>query len=64
MEPKMDLKLASKPQTKESHILATNHVEAIKVWIQQFKDTPTTLRGYQKEAIQLLWCGLNMGLRL
>ena len=64
-QPKIDLKLASKPQTKESYILATNDIEAIRVWEQQFKDTPTTLRAYQKEAERLLlWCTFEKGLGL
>ena len=63
--PKIDLKLASKPQTKECYILATNDVEAIQVWVQQFRDTPTTLRAYQKEAERLLlWCAFEKGLGL
>ena len=64
-QPKIDLKLVSKPQTKECYILATNDVEAIQVWVKQFKDTPTTLRAYQKEAERLLlWCAFEKGLGL
>jgi len=64
-QPKIDLQLTTKPHTKECYILATNDVEAIAVWVQQFKDTPTTLRAYQKEAERLLlWCAFEKSLGL
>ncbi len=64
-QPKIDLQLVTKPQTKECYILATNDVEAIQVWVQQFKDTLTTQRAYQKEAERLLlWCTFEKGLGL
>lgn len=64
-QPKINLQLTTKPQTKECYILATNDVEAMYVWVQQFKDTPTTLRAYQKEAERLLlWCSFEKGLGL
>lgn len=64
-QPKIDLQLTTKPQTNECYILATNDVEAIQVWVQQFKDPPTTQRAYQKEAERLLlWCTFEKGLGL
>ena len=64
-QPKIDLKVASRPQNTDCYILAENDVEAIQVWIQQFKDTPTTQRAYQKEAERLLlWCAFEKGLGL
>ena len=52
-QPKIDLLVASHPQHTDCYILAENDVEAVKVWIRQFKDTPTTERAYQKEAERL-----------
>ena len=54
-QPKIDLKLASKSQTKESYILTTNDVRTIHVWRQKFQDITTILVTYQKETMQLLW---------
>ena len=62
---KIDLTIASRPQHQDCYILAENDVEAIKVWVQQFKDTSTTQRAYQKEAERLLlWCTFEKGLAL
>lgn len=64
-QPKIDLMIASQPQNGDCYILADNDVEAVKVWIQQFKDTPTTQRAYQKEAERLLlWCTFEKGMAL
>jgi integrase len=64
-QPKIDLIIASRPQHQDCYILAENDVEAIKVWVQQFKDTSTTQRAYQKEAERLLlWCTFEKGLAL
>jgi integrase len=64
-QPKIDLRLASQPQNDDCYILAENDVEAIQLWIQQFKDTPTTHRAYQKEAERLLlWCTFEKGLAI
>ena len=64
-QPKIDLTVESRPQYADCYILASNDVEAIKVWVQQFKDTPTTQRAYQKEAERLLlWCTFEKGLAL
>ena len=64
-QPKIDLMAASRPQHTDCYILAENDVEAIKVWIQQFKETPTTKRAYQKEAERLLlWCTFEKGMTL
>ena len=64
-QPKIDLAVASRPQHNDCCILAENDVEAVKVWVQQFKDTPTTQRAYQKEAERLLlWCAFEKGLGL
>ncbi|MGI9214776.1 MAG: hypothetical protein ACR2HS_03770, partial [Gammaproteobacteria bacterium] len=64
-QPKIDLIIASRPQHTDCYILAENDVEAIKVWVQQFKDTSTTQRAYQKEAERLLlWCTFEKGLVL
>ena len=64
-QPKIDLLVESHPQYTDCYILAENDVEAIKVWVQQFKDTPTTQRAYQKEAERLLlWCTFEKGMAL
>ena len=64
-QPKIDLLVDSQPQHAECYILANNDIEAIQVWVQQFKDTPTTERAYQKEAERLLlWCTFEKGLAL
>ena len=64
-QPKIDLLLESQAQHAECYILANNDVEAIQVWVRQFKDTPTTERAYQKEAERLLlWCTFEKGLAL
>ncbi len=64
-QPKIDLTVASRPQHSGCYILAQNDVEAVKVWVQQFKDTSTTKRAYQKEAERLLlWCAFEEGLGL
>ncbi len=64
-QPKIDLMVASHPQHTDCYILAANDVEAAKVWVQQFKDTSTTKRAYQKEAERLLlWCTFEKGLAL
>ena len=64
-QPKIDLTVASRPQYTDCYILAENDVEAIKVWVQQFKDTSTTKRTYQKEAERLLlWCSFEKGMAL
>jgi len=64
-QPKIDLMVASQPQNEDCYILAKNDVEAVKVWVQQFKDTPTTKRAYQKEAERLLlWCTFEKGLAI
>jgi hypothetical protein len=64
-QPKIDLMAASRPQHEDCYILAENDVEAVKVWVQQFKDTPTTERAYQKEAERLLlWCTFEKGMAL
>ncbi len=64
-QPKIDLMVASQPQHTDCYILAENDVAAVKIWVQQFKDTPTTQRAYQKEAERLLlWCTFEKGLAL
>ena len=64
-QPKIDLRVASQPQSKDCYILANNDVEAVQVWVQQFKDTLTTERAYQKEAERLLlWLVFEQGLAL
>ncbi len=64
-QSKIDLRVASEPQSKNCYILANNDLEAIQVWVQQFKDTPTTMRAYQKEAERLLlWCAFEKGLAI
>ena len=64
-QPKIDLTVATRPQHTNCYILAENDVEAVKVWVQQFKDTSTTQRAYQKEAERLLlWCTFEKGLAL
>ena len=64
-QPKIDLMVDSRPQNEDCYILAENDVEAVKVWVQQFKDTPTTERAYQKEAERLLlWCTFEKGMAL
>ena len=64
-QPKIDLKAASRPQHTDCYILAENDVEAVKVWVQQFKDTSTTKRAYQKEAERLLlWCAFEKGIAI
>jgi integrase len=64
-QPKIDLRVASEPQSKDCYILANNDLEAVQVWVQQFKDTPTTMRAYQKEAERLLlWCAFEKGLAI
>jgi integrase len=64
-QPKIDLTVVSRPQHSDCYILAENDVEAVKVWVQQFKDTSTTKRAYQKEAERLLlWCAFEKGMIL
>ena len=64
-QPKIDLMVTSRPQHADCYILAENDVEAVKIWIQQFQDTPTTQRAYQKEAERLLlWCTFEKGLTI
>jgi integrase len=64
-QPKIDLTLASRSQHADCYILAENDVEAVKVWVQQFKSTSTTQRAYQKEAERLLlWCAFEKGIAL
>ena len=64
-QPKIDLSIVSGPQDPNCCILANHDVEAVKVWIEQFKETPTTMRAYQKEAERLLlWCVFERGMAL
>jgi len=64
-QSKVDLRVVSQPQSQDCYILAANDVEAIQIWVQQFKDTNTTMRAYQKEAERLLlWCTFEKGLAL
>jgi integrase len=64
-QQKIDLVLCSKPVALDCQILATNDVEAVRVWFLQYQETPTTMRAYQKEAERLLlWCMYEQGLAL
>ena len=64
-QPKIDLRVVSQPQSQDCYILANNDVEAIQTWVQQFKNTPTTERAYQKEAERLLlWCVFEKGMAI
>jgi site-specific recombinase XerD len=64
-QPKIDLSIASRSQHADCYILAENDLDAVKVWVQQFKDTLTTQRAYQKEAERLLlWCTFEKGMAL
>ncbi len=64
-QPKIDLTVATHPQNTDCYILAENDIEAVKVWVEQFKDPSTTKRAYQKEAERLLlWCAFEKGLGL
>lgn len=64
-QPKIDLTVASRPQHPDCYILAENDIEAVKIWVEQFKDTSTTKRAYQKEAERiLLWCTFERGMAL
>lgn len=64
-QPKIDLTVASHAQCTDCYILAEHDIAAVKVWVQQFEDTPTTQRAYQKEAERLLlWCTFEKGLAL
>lgn len=48
-----DIKIYSKKQI----INADNDIDAIKIWLYQFYDTPSTFANYRKEAERfLLWC--------
>ncbi len=62
-QPKIDLTIASCPQYPDCYILAENDLEAVKVWVEQFKDPSTTKGAYQKEAERLLlWCAFEKGM--
>ena len=64
-QPKIDLTVSSQPQYADCYILAEHDVAAVKVWVEQFKDTSTTQRTYQKEAERLLlWCTFEQGMAL
>ncbi len=61
-QPKIDLSIVSRPHPN-CYILANHDLEAVKVWVEQFKETPTTMRAYQKEAERLLlWCVFERGM--
>lgn len=62
---KIDLLEATQIENKDCYILAQNDIEAVKVWVTQFKETSTTRRAYEKEAERLLlWCRFEKGMRL
>ena len=60
--PKIDLVTVSQPWVSWCQIDCRNDLEAVQVWLDQYKTQPTTYKAYQKEVERfILWCIYERG---
>ena len=59
---KINLTIESKPYRNPCYIEAENDLQAVKSWLDSFKDKENTYKVYEKESVRfLLWCVYEKG---